>query len=121
MAGERVIDAAAQAARQAWLGEDACRRMPWGEVAEGNRERWREVARAVAELLDAHQEQVTGTEPLLNLLDREMPALPNGLCANRADHDPHQHSSPSLGGFWCTADQTDREPGRSERAREVPE
>lgn len=42
---------------------------------------------------------------------------PDGLCANREDHQPHLHDSASLGRFWCTADQQDREPFRSERRR----
>lgn len=40
---------------------------------------------------------------------------PEGLCGNRAEHPAHLHDSPSLGRFWCTADQSQREPGRSER------
>ena len=43
--------------------------------------------------------------------------LPRGLCANRTDHAPHLYSSGSLGTFWCTANQDDREPYRSERWR----
>lgn len=44
-------------------------------------------------------------------------AVPGGLCANREDHAPHVHDSATLGTFWCTADQSQREPGRSERRR----
>jgi hypothetical protein len=40
-----------------------------------------------------------------------------GLCGNREEHDPHLHRSASLSEFWCTADQSQREPGRSERLR----
>lgn len=40
---------------------------------------------------------------------------PDGLCADRTPHRAHLHDSPSLGRFWCTADQGQREPGRSER------
>ncbi len=40
---------------------------------------------------------------------------PQGLCADRTEHPGHLHESPSLGRFWCTADQSQREPGRSER------
>lgn len=42
---------------------------------------------------------------------------PDGLCGNRDDHRPHLHDSPTLGRFWCTADQDQREPHRSERRR----
>lgn len=42
---------------------------------------------------------------------------PDGLCGNKEDHDPHLHDSASLGRFWCTADQSQREPFRSERRR----
>lgn len=42
---------------------------------------------------------------------------PEGLCGDRTEHTPHLHESPSLGRFWCTADQDQREPWRSERAR----
>jgi hypothetical protein len=42
---------------------------------------------------------------------------PDGLCGNRDEHVPHLHDSETLGRFWCTADQSHREPGRSERAR----
>lgn len=45
--------------------------------------------------------------------------LRNGLCADRADHEPHEHVSDSLGRFWCTADQSQREPLRSERLRQA--
>lgn len=40
-----------------------------------------------------------------------------GLCANREDHQPHLVESGSLAPYWCTADQSRREPGRSERRR----
>ncbi len=42
---------------------------------------------------------------------------PDGLCAVRTEHRAHLHDSPSLGRFWCTADQSQREPWRSERRR----
>lgn len=42
---------------------------------------------------------------------------PEGLCGNRAEHPAHLHESVSLGRFWCTADQSQREPWRSERRR----
>lgn len=40
---------------------------------------------------------------------------PEGLCGDRTEHPAHLHESPSLGRFWCTADQDQREPWRSER------
>lgn len=43
-------------------------------------------------------------------------ALSHGLCADREAHRPHVHDSATLGTFWCTANQHDREPGRSDRA-----
>jgi hypothetical protein len=43
--------------------------------------------------------------------------LPRGLCSEREDHAGHEHTSTSLGTYWCTGDQNDREPGRSERRR----
>lgn len=42
---------------------------------------------------------------------------PDGLCADRGPHKPHLEDSPTLGRFWCTADQSQREPGRSESRR----
>jgi hypothetical protein len=42
---------------------------------------------------------------------------PDGLCAKREYHQPHLHDSDTLGRFWCTADQSQREPYRSERLR----
>lgn len=42
---------------------------------------------------------------------------PDGLCGDREDHRPHLHDSATLGRFWCTADQDQREPYRSERRR----
>jgi hypothetical protein len=44
-------------------------------------------------------------------------AVPDGLCAQRGDHPDHEHTSESLGRFWCTGREADREPGRSERQR----
>lgn len=41
--------------------------------------------------------------------------LPVGLCGNRADHEPHRHSSRSLGLFWCSADQEQRLPYAAEK------
>jgi hypothetical protein len=43
--------------------------------------------------------------------------LPQGLCDNKNNHDPHPHDSSSLGRFWCHADQKKREPYRSEVER----
>jgi hypothetical protein len=42
---------------------------------------------------------------------------PEGLCADRTEHTPHLHESPSLGRFWCVARESEREPWRSERRR----
>lgn len=41
--------------------------------------------------------------------------MPVGLCGNKSPHGPHEHRSDSLGLFWCTANQHDREPERSRR------
>lgn len=41
--------------------------------------------------------------------------LPKGLCGNKADHEPHEHKSKSLGTFWCHADQTKRMPFAGEK------
>lgn len=43
--------------------------------------------------------------------------LPLGLCGDRECDVPHVHRSETLGVFWCTADQTQREPYRSEARR----
>jgi hypothetical protein len=43
---------------------------------------------------------------------------PEGLCADRSEHPPHRHDSASLGRFWCTADQEQREPHRSQRLQD---
>lgn len=49
---------------------------------------------------------------------KDLPAgPPNGLCPDREEHVPHWYDSKTLGRFWCTADQSTREPGRSERVR----
>lgn len=45
--------------------------------------------------------------------------LPSGLCPDREEHEPHLRDSPGLGRFWCTADQSVREPARSDRARQA--
>jgi hypothetical protein len=45
--------------------------------------------------------------------------FPPGLCAVREEHDPHLHMSDSLGRFLCTADQSQREPNRSQRAQDA--
>lgn len=47
------------------------------------------------------------------------PDEPEGLCGDRGDHAPHIHHSPTLGSFWCTADQSQREPFRSEQLRKA--
>jgi len=41
-----------------------------------------------------------------------------GLCGVRAEHFPHKVTTGSLAPFFCTANQADREPGRSERRRD---
>jgi hypothetical protein len=38
---------------------------------------------------------------------------PEGLCADRTEHTPHLHESPSLGRFWCVARESEREPWRA--------
>lgn len=43
--------------------------------------------------------------------------LPEGLCGNREDHEPHVHESATLGRFWCSADQSKRLPYAAERRR----
>lgn len=43
--------------------------------------------------------------------------MPRGLCANKTEHNPHAHFSDTLGLFWCTANQREREPYRSERRK----
>lgn len=43
-----------------------------------------------------------------------MTLLRNGLCE---DHRPHFHTSKTLGRFWCTADQSQRQPFKAERLR----
>lgn len=58
-----------------------------------------------AQLLAALEEVVgTGMEP-------------DGLCGDRGEHRAHLHDSATLGRFWCTADQSQREPYRSEQRR----
>lgn len=42
---------------------------------------------------------------------------PDGLCGDKGDHRAHLHDSQTLGRFWCTADQSQREPYRSEQRR----
>lgn len=43
--------------------------------------------------------------------------LPIGLCSNKEDHDAHTVTEGSLAPFWCSADQSQREPWRSEQRR----
>lgn len=43
--------------------------------------------------------------------------LPEGLCGDRSNHEPHEHDSPTLGRFWCSADQSKRLPYAAERRR----
>lgn len=44
-------------------------------------------------------------------------SLPLGLCADKLDHAPHDVLTGSLAPFCCTADQSTREPYRSETRR----
>jgi hypothetical protein len=64
----------------------------------------------------------TSAQALVDWLDLQVDVIgtgeePDGLCDDRDDHRPHLHDSPTLGRFWCTADQDQREPYRSERRR----
>lgn len=43
--------------------------------------------------------------------------LPNGLCADREEHEPHTVQTGSLAPFVCSGDPADREPYRSEVRR----
>jgi hypothetical protein len=45
------------------------------------------------------------------------PDYPKGLCANREDHGPHLVKEGSLAPYWCTADQSKREPFASGAAQ----
>lgn len=51
------------------------------------------------------------------LAKHKLDTVPDGLCANREDHEPHLVTVGSLAPFWCTADQSQREPFRSEQQR----
>lgn len=44
--------------------------------------------------------------------------MPQGLCGDREEHEPHRHDSSSLGVFWCTANQMERLPFAAERRRQ---
>lgn len=48
---------------------------------------------------------------------RYQPTRVRGLCGVKVDHMPHTVHTGSLAPFFCTADQSQREPGRSERRR----
>jgi hypothetical protein len=50
---------------------------------------------------------------------RHDPPRVEGLCGDRGDHEPHWHVSPSLGRFWCHADQSRRLPHVAEMRRVV--
>lgn len=65
----------------------------------------------------AGQEIVRLRLEIEELRGTESPLKPRGLCPDRNEHEAHPYYSDSLGGFWCTADQSQREPGRSERRR----
>jgi hypothetical protein len=43
---------------------------------------------------------------------------PDGLCGDRSEHRAHLVTEGSLAPFWCTADQSTREPGRSQRRQD---
>lgn len=45
--------------------------------------------------------------------------FPDGLCAIKDDHHAHPVLDGSLAPFWCTADQSQREPWRSEQRRKA--
>lgn len=53
----------------------------------------------------------------IGIAHRDRTHVPKGLCARRDEHEPHIVSEGSLASYWCTADQLDREPTRSERRR----
>ena len=38
---------------------------------------------------------------LEEILDLNKP-LPNGLCGSKESHEAHEHTSKTLGTFWCT-------------------
>lgn len=59
----------------------------------------------------SHQELLTR---LYAQMEKSFPA---GLCADKNDHDAHPVLDGSLAPFWCTADQSQREPWRSEQRR----
>lgn len=42
---------------------------------------------------------------------------PTGLCPTRGDHPAHDYVSDTLGEFYCTGREFDRQPGKSERIR----
>lgn len=70
---------------------------------DGRGDMWREGARRYAESPKRELEAA--------------PTVTTGLCANRGDHDPHMVKTGSLAPYWCTADQSRREPYQSERRR----
>lgn len=53
----------------------------------------------------------------MRLVSQKRSKLPNGLCSLKEDHKPHEVHSNTLGWYWCTADQKQREPFRSEQKR----
>lgn len=54
----------------------------------------------------------------LEALEALAAAMPQGLCGDREEHEPHRHDSSSLGVFWCTANQMERLPFAAERRRQ---
>lgn len=70
----------------------------------------------MAEFGDAFIPIQHGQDPVWATAFSNMDA-PLGLCAERTDHKPHTVNEGSLAPFICTADQTQREPYRSEARR----
>lgn len=56
------------------------------------------------------------TQAVVNALSHR-PVRTRGLCGVKVNHLPHTVHTGSLAPFFCTADQSQREPGRSERRR----
>lgn len=59
-----------------------------------------------------------GACPFGHPVETETDEPPNGLCPDREQHLPHLVTEGSLAPFYCTANQDDREPYRSERRRQ---
>lgn len=109
----------------------------WSDLHENERALWRSVVTAVAEVIDESDLGDCGcgasAESALSRparcascgsgVDRHHPKCehfvphPNGLCARRGDHRPHDVLTGSLAPFRCTGQESDRLPGRAERER----